>query len=839
MLAQTTEEKTQLLDKAKETLKWFRSLSEDAKPNISQGKLREKILPIELIQVLLILQEQENDLLWQMLSIIFPYYQATPLECFEIREELGDEMLEKLDGNFDSILQYVKEEAKLFLTDSLHSAEKIALYQEPKTAFELMKAVDIIAVTGRPVLVKYYLKKFLIEEAFQAEPKDYAQIAETIGAKQLIRISLNKKFNPQGKDSVTKIFEEAQKHWKAENTLEQALQDWQGFDASARLKPESVEPLRALWKGEQLSITQLVGKLAQLEDEHEADELLAVLVSVTTDAKQALAVLSQSDNGLLVFHAARGLAASVKPNDIYLVVPLLFDGRLANEQRETVTNLLKQRQIKVPDLAEAVALLYARGNDYLTRNRPLNADADGNVPLWYWNETEKKPMYMAVPLVAAYRLLALRYAAQAYSLDSETLSVKQLYLITLFEQAVYHNGLDEPLDLDATGLNEKVGDATTGFLEQMLKQSIEKEYYAAAKVTAMLLGKRGNAALLNNTGTKGSLLVQAAVSKDRRLRFAALEAVMSLKPAEPYPGSSSISETLVWFSKADGQRRFIAAHPKLSYATQTSGFFLGNGYKAETAASCREAMQRAASSPDVEFVLLDHLCSKPSVQTVVQEMRNDARTAEIPIAVLSDNEAKLNPEANSTVRTEMEQYDRNLLNNPYARSISLTYPRAADEKSAAWIYHDLFAKTGIEVVPPAVRLDEARQALGWIKEVVEEAQKGRKIYHFEELEQTALDAVHSDTRIIQGLELAAVIKSGVMQSAIYESAADSIYPMELREKAAEEFERSVNTFGVLLRGKEVQRLYDRYNASEHEPKESQNLLNRLIDVVESKTLKKR
>jgi len=65
-------------------------------------------------------------------------------------------------------------------------------------------------------------------------------------------------------------------------------------------------------------------------------------------------------------------------------------------------------------------------------------------------------------------------------------------------------------------------------------------------------------------------------------------------------------------------------------------------------------------------------------------------------------------------------------------------------------------------------------------------------------------------------------------------AANVIYPMELREQAGKTFEESVARFGVLLRGAQIQRLYDRYNQSEHEPKESQELLSRLIDVVKEK-----
>ena len=79
--------------------------------------------------------------------------------------------------------------------------------------------------------------------------------------------------------------------------------------------------------------------------------------------------------------------------------------------------------------------------------------------------------------------------------------------------------------------------------------------------------------------------------------------------------------------------------------------------------------------------------------------------------------------------------------------------------------------------------------------------------------------------------LTAAVRSPVLQWAIYEKAANAIYPMWVRELAGAAFEESIERFGVLLRGPQIQRMYDRYNASEFEPTESQELLGRLIDAV--------
>jgi CheY-like chemotaxis protein len=324
------------------------------------------------------------------------------------------------------------------------------------------------------------------------------------------------------------------------------------------------------------------------------------------------------------------------------------------------------------------------------------------------------------------------------------------------------------------------------------------------------------------------------MAKDQRVRFAALEAIMTLQPEKPYAGSSYVAETLLWFAHANGQRVLVVAHPKLADAAKTAGFFIGCGYQAELAQTCRETMQLAAKTPDTELVVVDLLTSEPSVSEFAQEMRNDARTANIPIAILTNNEKILESAPNNQNRTEMQNIDQLQPNAPFSFALTQTYPRIVSEDGATWLNNDLFEKTAIQPVPTNIRIQQAKKSLKWIKITLENAQNGRKLYHFEGLESAVMNALRSDGRVAEGLELAATVKSNSLQVEIYETAANSLQTLQLRQNAANAFKKSVQTFGVLLRGQQVQRLYDRYNASEFEPKESQELLENLIDFLEEK-----
>lgn len=861
--AVTPEEKEQLLDKAEKALRWFRALNRTERAENSSTEFRKRISPMELMQSAAILKDLEQADMSRMIREMLPYCQPSPLECFEISERLGDDVLDSfqeekeiLTGeNAIDAATRIKQGAEIFLKNELKPSETFALIDNPETPKQLMKAINFLATSGRPVLVRYYLRRFL---NFEAEPKDYADIVQEIGSQRLMQIAGNKNFDPQGSETVAKIFKEAKKYWQDSDTVAEALD---GLDLEmlgksgkeGRLSPETQESFQALWQGGRVSVNQLLEKLAQTVDEKEVNELLAALLSLGGDVKEALSESLQSDNSNLLKNAAKGLATVFAPQEMFLFYPLLYSKAeaVSDELRQEIKSYVNQKLGRTPSIKEAVASLYTRAVDYSDRNRPFKVDSDGYVRFWNWNEDEQKAKYIRMTVPAAYRLFSYRYARQAWQISPEDSpehdAVRRLYLTTLFDRTVHLNGLDEPLDIENGNLKNELDGLKTVDLERILNESIKKEQYGAAQVAATLLGRQlkgeENSAwkLLNSKDGQPRPIVQAVACPDRRVRFAALESIMSLKPDVPYPGSSYVAEALDWFSRADGRRILIAAHPKYSEAAKAAGHFISLGYQNELATSGKEAMQRAASSPDVEMMLVDMKCTGPIVPILVQEMRKDGRTHDIPIAVQSDDSKVLNAAPNlKTTQTlpSMERIDRLNPNNPFAVSIAQIYPTARSDDLAKWIEKDLFHKTGTETIPPAVRLEQARKSLQWMKSIAEVVQEGKKIYHFENFDSIVQNALSSDSRIEQGLDLASVIPSETMQSAIYDVIADSLYPMELREKAAEHFKQSIDKFGILLRGKQVERLYDRYNTSEHEPKEIQELLGKVIDLIEEKVFEK-
>ncbi|MDR2116118.1 MAG: hypothetical protein LBP87_07040, partial [Planctomycetaceae bacterium] len=323
IFAVTTNEKEKLLEHVEDVLKWFRSLNTADRQRLSVKDFRKKVLPLELMQAADLLKQKNQPEMSRMVREILPHLQPTLLECFEIQERLGNETLdsfqeerELLAANTPDSTTQIKTGANRFLKEALNPAEKMALQREPQTPAEIMKAVDLLAIAGRPVIIRYYLRQLLTANA---EPAEYAQIAASLGSRKLLQIANNKDFDPHGSIAVAKIYAEAKKYWQDENVVAESLLNWQPPPYAPNIKH-----LQDILKGNNVSAIQLIKELGETQDENEIDVILGMILDFSTEGRECLAAALNSDRPALVFNAARGLAGSIHADEIFLLYPALF-----------------------------------------------------------------------------------------------------------------------------------------------------------------------------------------------------------------------------------------------------------------------------------------------------------------------------------------------------------------------------------------------------------------------------------------------------------------------------------------------------------------------------------
>src|SRR5208283_2387181 len=132
-----------------------------------------------------------------------------------------------------------------------------------------------------------------------------------------------------------------------------------------------------------------------------------------------------------------------------------------------------------------------------------------------------------------------------------------------------------------------------------------------------ILGRTGNPQNLLQGGNEASPLVRAVQSPDRRLRMAALEAVVALRPKTPFAGSSHVPEALAYLAATTGGRRALAVSPNTETLEEWVGVMKARNITADIAATGREALRFALRCPDYELAVIDMTTSSPPAEEIV------------------------------------------------------------------------------------------------------------------------------------------------------------------------------------------------------------------------------
>ena len=310
-----------------------------------------------------------------------------------------------------------------------------------------------------------------------------------------------------------------------------------------------------------------------------------------------------------------------------------------SEKSDPAVRQAAARQIRlltdgVPDRAAAVRLLTETAKAYFNRQQPVEGVVNGRVDLWHWNAAKRQCVAASVTPDVATRAMAARCARDAFAIAPDDNEVRVLYLATLLEQAAYENGLDRSLDENDAALLEAKRFGVKA-LDEVLQYAMAHDHPAAAAATARLLGQIGNVEKLLSRGVEPAPLVRAVESPDRRLRMAALEAIVRLQPLRPFPGSGSVPEALGFFAASSGFRRALVACPNLGEARDLAGLLATAGFQVDTYTNGKDLLFQAARSPDYELALIDVTIDRPVAGILVQQLRHDSRTALLRVGLIA------------------------------------------------------------------------------------------------------------------------------------------------------------------------------------------------------------
>ena len=555
-----------------------------------------------------------------------------------------------------------------------------------------------------------------------------------------------------------------------------------------------------------------VHALAVAKDETTRGNLMAALIDMRPAIDAPLVTLLSDSQGQIRRDAAE-LAGHLR---VSAALPFLSAIAVTTDDASTASaaqTALAALGYPAPTEAEVQKLLRDRLAGM--RSTPMATVGDGSVGTWWsWDPATKQ---LAAATYAPPQLQALSAARLARALGqvgglTEQADRRAVLLYSLEEAAL--------LDREPDGaLQQVVASMTPAELSMALADAAKEQYTAAGVQIAEELGRRGDLSVLATPTGLPSPLAAALSSPDRALRFAALAAIIELKPQRSFPGSSGVAKALWYFVGAAGEPTAVVAAPAILVASDWAGKLRGQGFDATPIHTGREALAIAvdpAIAPRLAIIVIDSDIGQPLLGELVYQLRTSDLTANVPILIPS-----------SVPRLAAAQRIAD------ANPLIYATPRPHGDGALANVVNEAIALRGQPLAPTEVRTAQAKQALAWIAQLLAAEAP------YDELKRNS--TLVDRTLLMPELaapSLAALAALGTpeSQTALVDFASLSTQPIEARQQAVDALAASVAKFGVQLKRDQVVRQYDRYNASETADEATQELLGRLLDVIEKKDL---
>jgi hypothetical protein len=346
----------------------------------------------------------------------------------------------------------------------------------------------------------------------------------------------------------------------------------------------------------------------------------------------------------------------------------------------------------LPQPADSARRLLLDALERLQRGAPpLLPDESDRIELWHWNDATKKLNSATYSVDEARTIWMSRLARRLAGISPQNPDYLRQAVLLELEAA--------PLLPPAPRLpaSEHLGSAETGWVVGLLAEALELNYAHAAVAAANILGERRDDDVLFTADSQPSALAAALAHPNRRVRFAALRAIMTIDPPSPYPGSSRVPEALAWFADGSGARRALVAMPTYAAASDLAGMLAAHELDAEATNRGRVAVKLARKMADLEVIFVDMDIQAPGIRQVLYELRISPTTGEIPIALVSADGRLASAERLAA------EHDR-----------VLAVPRIHSAKVLGRVVEQLAHLSGRFATPPDERRAQAIDAAAWL-----------------------------------------------------------------------------------------------------------------------------
>jgi len=683
------------------------------------------------------------------------------------------------------------------------------LEAKPATPSECVRAAKSLSDLNHPDVAKRFLKKVLDAKLNATQ---LADLGEEFGTPLFLDMAGRAAVQPEAKQLADAVVAAVTAKLEDGKRINEWIGELQDADVEKRLKA-----MTALQSARSAAIAPLLQVLADPTRAAEHANVRTVLAGMGRTARDPLLAALASNDPKIQVQAIQTLAEmNNRKVSLFLLRPCV-SANASPEVREAAVAAMKHLRGVTATQPEAVKMLTEAAKNYFDGREPIENEVDGRVELWRWDEAKRQCEAYSGTSADASRLLAARFAHDVFDLSPNDPTASLMYLAAMLDEAAYTNGLDKPLDEKSPAiLAAKKFDVKT--LDKALGFAIVRRHPAAATAIVRLLGEVGKPEELLNQGDKPAPLVLALQNPDRRLRMAALEAIVKLKPTKPFPGSSYVPAALGFFASSSGERCALVGSPSLERSRDWAGSLAAMGLHGDTAIYGAEVFRLATQSPDYELAWIDMSISRPEAEELLQQLRRDPRSASLRVALIARP-------------GYVDDAERLAAMDPLCKAFS----RSLDEKTFKWQFEQLSLVAPREFVDYKTRQQQAARSLELLAEL---SKISRRLFDVRRVQDCVLAALRNPKLAPKAVEVLAWVNSAESQRALVDLASRFTQPLALRQAAGKAFRENTEKYGILLTTAEIQQQYDRYNGSKEQDAATQKVLSLILDCLEAAAKRK-
>ncbi len=685
------------------------------------------------------------------------------------------------------------------------------LAANPSTPFELVRTMDLLIDLGQDD------QAIALFERLKALPLDDQQcyeLYEQVGGDRIFRLRTYGPLGPEVRLWAVNVLDAANRHSINADRLSAIV------EATIRTedKYERSLALTDLRRRGELGAALLIEKLVDDEYETYWPRIRQAIKLFGSFAESPLLAALES-NSLKLRVEAISLAGNLQSRNAVdaLLLPM-WSPNSTELQRELASRSLRQMLGRVPSPSESETRLFQTTNQYLLDQRLL-PDQSGKITSWRWNPDSRRFNQFTISMPSFSRMKALTYAKGLVELNPAQSDYQVIYWISRLESAKLNAGIRRPLP--ATTRDEIISMIPADLIQPVLTRAMELNRIPAAIAACEVMGTIGDQRYLTDVSGAHSPLVKALKFGAIRLTAAACQAIAKIDPTESFAGSSDYISAQVFLATATGQNVALVGHGKLETAQSLAALINRLGYLGQATTISRDLYKQSQDDSNVQLLVITDRLNQPTFSSLVQAIRSSSRTKFLPILLMVDGDNLLAADQLA------ERYDNILVSSLVENELIIA--RQLDNLNQNLTYR---MASGPE------RANYSTRALSQLGAYA----TNRSRYPFFDIlqyESVVVEALRTPMSTELAVRLLGELGTANAQTNLVDLASSQQSSIEIRRAATNAFFRAVQEHGIMLSRQQILQQYDRYNASRNSPKDSQEVLGALLDVLERKSFANR